>query len=232
ADVRRAARRQVLAARALGVAPTHLDAHRHAFLVPRVYRAVAAEARSLSVRGIRFPAPLGSLRAGLGAPGLAKGALLFAAGIALRGIPRAYGLAAAAGLAVAWAAPPRARADDGGKPAAGKAAPGPAAGTKVVRDVEYARPGGVAVHLDLYLPEKPKALPLPLVVWVHGGGWIGGAKEPCATVGFVALGYATASVEYRLSSVAPFPAQIEDVKAAIRWPRAHAKEYGVDPQRI
>ena len=123
-------------------------------------------------------------------------------------------------------------ADDGKAPPAGKPDPKGPPGVRVLKDLEYAKPDGVAVHLDLYLPEKPASAALPSIVWVHGGGWIAGTKEPCPTVGFVALGYATASIEYRLSGVAPFPAQIEDVKASIRWLRSHAKEYGLDPARI
>src|SRR5205814_7935713 len=98
-DVRAAVRRQVTAARTLGLSPTHVDAHRHAFLATGVYRAVASEARALGIRGIRFPAPLGTLRAGAGPAGIAKALVLTAAGIALRGAPRAAGMASPDGIA-------------------------------------------------------------------------------------------------------------------------------------
>jgi acetyl esterase/lipase len=71
-----------------------------------------------------------------------------------------------------------------------------------------------------------------LIVWIHGGAWSGGDKRDCPALRFVERGYAVASVNYRLSSDAPFPAQIEDCKAAIRWLRAHARPYGYDPDRI
>lgn len=108
ADLREAVRRQVSHARSLGLTPTHLDAHRHAFLARPVYRAFAAEARQLGLCGIRFPAPAGALRCGVGLAGLAKGLVLFAAGLALRGIPHGFGLAAPVGVvdarvAAGWA---------------------------------------------------------------------------------------------------------------------------------
>ncbi len=98
AAVRAEVRRQVEAARALGLLPSHVDAHRHAFLVPAVYRAVAAEARALGLAGIRRPVPLGSVRCGVGLAGLAKGALLGFAGCFARGVPRALGLCAPDGI--------------------------------------------------------------------------------------------------------------------------------------
>ncbi|MCX7015414.1 MAG: alpha/beta hydrolase fold domain-containing protein, partial [Candidatus Sumerlaeota bacterium] len=106
-------------------------------------------------------------------------------------------------------------------------------GARLERDLEYGRVGEKRLLLDLYLPENAEG-PLPLIVWVHGGGWQSGSKEQClpARQGFVARGYAVASVNYRLSGEAPFPAQIEDCKASIRWLRANAKTYKLDPDRI
>src|SRR5262249_50393585 len=83
--------------------------------------------------------------------------------------------------------------------------------------------------LDLYIPATPKG---PLLVWIHGGGWRGGSKDVVEYRPFLAHGYCLASVEYRFSQDAIFPAQVEDCKAAIRWLRAHAGEYGYDPKRI
>jgi acetyl esterase/lipase len=106
-------------------------------------------------------------------------------------------------------------------------------GVQAHRDLAYVSGGHARQKLDLYLPEKADA-PLPLIIWVHGGGWEAGSKTQCQPLwqGFVARGYAVASLDYRLSGDAIFPAQIEDCKAAIRWLRAHAKEYGLDPDRI
>lgn len=94
---------------------------------------------------------------------------------------------------------------------------------KVLRNLAYVENGHAQQKLDLYLPAQPKG---PLLVWIHGGGWIGGTKDKPPGLALVKNGVAVASVEYRFSQHAIFPAQIEDCKAAIRWLRAHAKEYG------
>jgi acetyl esterase/lipase len=117
--------------------------------------------------------------------------------------------------------------------AAGAQTPPGIAGVKAQRDLAYVSGGHERQKLDLYLPEKAEA-PLPLLIWIHGGGWQNGSKEGCPPLrqGFVARGYAVASLNYRLSGDAIFPAQIEDCKAAIRWLRAHAKDYNLDPERF
>ncbi len=106
-------------------------------------------------------------------------------------------------------------------------------GVKAYRDLAYVENGHERHKLDLFVPEKVDA-PLPLIIWVHGGGWQNGSKDGCPPLrgGYTARGYAVASINYRLSGHATFPAQIEDCKAAIRWLRAHAKEYHLDPQRF
>jgi acetyl esterase/lipase len=106
-------------------------------------------------------------------------------------------------------------------------------GVKAHRDIAYVENGHERQKLDLYVPEKSSA-PLPLLIWIHGGGWAAGSKDGCPPLGagFTARGYAVASIGYRLSGHAVFPAQIEDCKAAIRWLRAHAKEYNLDPKRF
>jgi acetyl esterase/lipase len=72
-----------------------------------------------------------------------------------------------------------------------------------------------------------------VIVWVHGGAWMAGSKEGGGpALSFVGRGYAVASINYRLSQHAVFPAQIEDCKAAIRWLRANAKTYNLNPERI
>tara|TARA_R110002111_G_scaffold108086_1_gene166751 strand:+ start:52123 stop:53094 length:972 start_codon:yes stop_codon:yes gene_type:complete len=100
------------------------------------------------------------------------------------------------------------------------------------RDLEYAHVDGKTLLLDLYLPKGVKNP--PLLVWIHGGGWRNGDKGRGGK--FVPMGtdagYACASINYRLSGEATFPAQIHDCKAALRWLRAHAEKYGYDATRI
>jgi acetyl esterase/lipase len=106
------------------------------------------------------------------------------------------------------------------------------AGTKVERDIVYARVGDRKLLLDLYLPPKGPAR-LPVIVWVHGGGWRGGSKGSGGQARpMLDRGFAVADVGYRLSGEAIFPAQVEDCKAAVRWVRANAAKYGLDPDRI
>ena len=99
-----------------------------------------------------------------------------------------------------------------------------------LRDLTYADVGGKPLTLDLYLPPGPA--PRPLVVWVHGGAWYEGSKEHCLAAPLADQGYAVASINYRLSQEAIFPAQIHDCKGAVRWLRAHAGEYGLDAGRV
>ncbi len=106
------------------------------------------------------------------------------------------------------------------------------AGVRMERDIAYIEGGDEAQRLDLYLPEATPEKPLPLIVHIHGGGWQGGNKFPCPLVGMVPRGYAVASVEYRFSQKAKFPAQIQDCQAAIRWLRANAAQYHFDPGKV
>jgi acetyl esterase/lipase len=106
-------------------------------------------------------------------------------------------------------------------------------GTRILRDLAYVPDGHARQKLDLYLPmQRENNGPLPLIVWVHGGAWLAGSKENCPAVRFLRRGYAAASINYRLSQHAIFPAQIEDCKAAIRFIRANAEKYNIDPNRI
>ncbi|MBW8812858.1 MAG: alpha/beta hydrolase [Caulobacterales bacterium] len=107
-------------------------------------------------------------------------------------------------------------------------------------DVEYANLSGYRpLTLDLYRRARP-GRPAPLVIWIHGGGWNRGdsrtsgayADWPGVLASLAARGFVVASVNYRLSGEARFPAQIQDVKAAIRFLRANAVRYGIDPSRV
>ncbi|HZF01870.1 MAG TPA: alpha/beta hydrolase [Methylomirabilota bacterium] len=94
-------------------------------------------------------------------------------------------------------------------------------------DLIYKTIGEESLKLDLYLPAKTSGVSA-LIIWVHGGGWRAGDKKDVPILPLVSAGFAIASVDYRLSGQAKFPAQIEDVKAAIRWLRLHAPDYGLD----
>ncbi len=104
-------------------------------------------------------------------------------------------------------------------------------GTQVYRDLEYLPAGHARHKLDLYLP-APADRPSPILVWIHGGGWQAGSKERCPAIPLVGQGCAVASINYRLSQHAVFPAQIEDCKAAVRWLRANAKKYHLDANHV
>jgi arylsulfatase A-like enzyme/dienelactone hydrolase len=115
---------------------------------------------------------------------------------------------------------------------AGDVRPALPEGVKRVANQTYATPATGAVLLDLYLPEKAPARPLPVVMWIHGGGWKNGSKDNCPLIWLAAEGYAVASINYRLSWLAQWPAQIDDVRTALRWLRTNAARYQLDPQRI
>ena len=100
-----------------------------------------------------------------------------------------------------------------------------------IRDVVYAHVGDRELLLDLYLPQASLG-PLPVIVWVHGGAWRAGSKDNPPAARMAHRGYAVASISYRLSQEAIFPAQIHDCKAAVRWLRANADQYDMDPGRI
>ena len=105
-------------------------------------------------------------------------------------------------------------------------------GVKRIANVEYSRPASGALLLDVYLPDKTPARPLPVVLWIHGGGWKNGSKETCPLTWLAAEGYAVVSLGYRLSWLGQWPAQLADARAAIRWLRTNAARYGLDPARI
>ncbi len=103
-------------------------------------------------------------------------------------------------------------------------------GARAQRDIAYIDGGHARHTLDVFTPAT--GTNWPLIVWVHGGAWLAGSKDNCPALRFLREGYAVASINYRLSQHAVYPAQIEDCKAAIRWLRANAGRFGYDGARI
>ncbi len=103
---------------------------------------------------------------------------------------------------------------------------------QVERGLVYGKGGGMDLQLDLAIPKGEG--PFPAVVCIHGGGWRAGNRQELAKVieALAQQGFVAATVSYRLAPQHRFPAQIEDCKAAVRWLRANAKKYKVDPDRI
>ncbi len=108
----------------------------------------------------------------------------------------------------------------------------------VLTNLEYGQAAGVSLKLDAYVPDGPG--PHPTVILVHGGGWTGGDKDGGKNQGYMmpmheplsTAGFAWFSINYRLAPAHRHPAQVEDVETAIRWVKAHAGEYRLDPRRI
>ncbi|WP_157102412.1 alpha/beta hydrolase [Sphingobium sp. TCM1] len=112
-------------------------------------------------------------------------------------------------------------------------------GVKVSTDISFSTiPGYRPITLDLYRPKGDG--PWPLVIYVHGGGWMAGhTRQSGAFSDFTAVladlsarGYVVASLEYRLSGEAPFPAAIDDVRSGIRFLKANASSYGIDAKHV
>jgi acetyl esterase/lipase len=102
------------------------------------------------------------------------------------------------------------------------------------KNIAYVHYGKRILQLDLYLPKNKMNIDRPAIVLVHGGGWHSGYRTnftPFA-IAMAERGYVAATISYRLSSEAQYPAAIYDVKAAIRWLRSNAKKYDVDPNKI
>jgi acetyl esterase/lipase len=104
---------------------------------------------------------------------------------------------------------------------------------RIEKDLAYGKGGDKDLQLDLAMPKDGDG-PFPVVVCIHGGGWRGGKRQDMTkTIEVLAgRGYVAVTPSYRLAPDAKFPSQIEDVKAAVRWLRANAKTYKIDPDRI
>jgi acetyl esterase/lipase len=102
-----------------------------------------------------------------------------------------------------------------------------------VRNIQFCTGGGKPLFLDWYIPKKRQPLPSPVIIWIHGGGWVGSDKSENAVPIYLSKrGWIVASINYRLDREAIFPAAIEDVKCAIRYVRANAGKYSINPDKI
>ena len=103
---------------------------------------------------------------------------------------------------------------------------------RIVPNITYLTASNYDAKLDLYVTRTPDK-PLPTLIWIHGGGWTGGTKESYAGIpAYLAMGMNVVNVEYRLARVAQAPAAVEDCRCALRWVIQHAKEYGIDVNRL
>jgi acetyl esterase/lipase len=100
-----------------------------------------------------------------------------------------------------------------------------------IKNIEYGQAGGQRMLLDIYRPRRIQRK-LPVIIWLYGGAWKAGSKDFCPIAFMATQQVAIISINYRLTEVAPFPAQIYDCKGAVRWLRAHAAEYQLDPDHI
>lgn len=110
--------------------------------------------------------------------------------------------------------------------------------TVTIADVPYGTGKDGPLLLDILRPDPVPDAPMPAVIYIHGGGWQSGNRKPPANgiphrnAVLAPYGFFTVSISYRLSNVAKWPAALHDCKAAVRWLRVHADEYGVDARRI
>src|SRR5262249_24172530 len=111
----------------------------------------------------------------------------------------------------------------------------------ILHDVRYREGASKQWRLDLAFKKNQRGKPRPAIVVIHGGDWVQGDKSSFASrkygvpgniEDFARLGFVAATINYRLPAEAPFPAALEDCKAAVRWLRAHAREYNLDPMHI
>jgi acetyl esterase/lipase len=105
-------------------------------------------------------------------------------------------------------------------------------GLRLLRNIAYREVDSRRLLLDICVPRR--RLPAPVLVYIHGGSWTSGGKEQgrALIAAYARRGYLGVSIQYRLAGVQPWPAQIEDCRAAVEWLREHIAEYGGDPERI
>jgi len=108
----------------------------------------------------------------------------------------------------------------------------PAGGLEYLHEVEIGTGNNHPLHAEIALPKTRPAQPMPVVIWIHGGGLKAGSYKGNGAAFLAPYGYVTVSIEYRFISESPWPAQIEDCKLAVRYLRANAAKYGLDPNRI
>src|SRR6478609_7596958 len=105
-----------------------------------------------------------------------------------------------------------------------------------IPDIQFGEADSKPLLLDMFIPHDSANVPRPCVIWLHGFGWFAGTRRDNLEVSMctflAAHGFIAVSIEYRLSDEATFPAQIHDVKAAIRWLRANAGNYDLNPECI
>lgn len=103
---------------------------------------------------------------------------------------------------------------------------------RTIPNVVYERANGWEGKLDVYSVRGQT--PSPVVIFIHGGGWVLGTKEASllSALPFIGMGYSVVNVEYRLANVSLAPAAVEDCRCALRWVLAHAKDYNIDPARV
>lgn len=118
------------------------------------------------------------------------------------------------------------------EPSSAKAEAPPPPGVTVLHDVEMGKGGDRTLHAEIAYPSRLPDAPMPAVIRIHGGGWRFGSYKEKIALGLATHGYFVATVEYRLSGDALWPAQIADCKLAVRWLRANAAKYHIDPDRI
>ena len=111
-------------------------------------------------------------------------------------------------------------------------APSPYGEARVIKNIPYTTHPTSRQNFDLYLPSQQTDQPFPFVLWIHGGAWMMGDKDLDNVKYLVRHGYAIASVDYRFSTEAKFPAQIQDCNTAMNFILAHATNFGIDPKRF
>jgi len=121
-------------------------------------------------------------------------------------------------------------------PAFAQYPPTPGTGTfTTIENIEYANVRGLSLQLDLRIPDAGQgtgSAPWPVILYLHSGAWVTGDRTGGPAIRQASRGYAVASIDYRLAPYFTWPAQIEDCKAAVRWLRANAARYQLDPERI